>query len=57
VSVNFIVFRNKRGITATYMGRHLFRLARQGEGFLIQSKRAVLDLDALVPQGKVSLIL
>jgi p-cumate 2,3-dioxygenase beta subunit len=57
VSVNFIVFRNKRGITATYMGRHLFRLARQGERLLIQSKRAVLDLDALVPQGKVSLIL
>jgi p-cumate 2,3-dioxygenase subunit beta len=56
-TVNFVTFRNKRSITATYMGRHLFRLIRQGDSFLIKSKRAVLDLDSLVPQGKVSLIL
>ena len=32
-------------------------LVRHGDDFLIQLKRAVLDLDSLVPQGKVSLIL
>ena len=56
-AVNFVTFRNKRGITATYMGEQLWRLQRHADGFRIQLKRCVLDLDALVPQGKVSLIL
>jgi p-cumate 2,3-dioxygenase beta subunit len=56
-AVNFVAFRNKRGITATYMGEQLWRLLRHADGFRIQLKRCVLDLDALVPQGKVSLIL
>lgn len=54
---NFVTFRNKRGITATYMGWHRWTLLRQGEDFRIQLKRCVLDLDGLVPQGKVSLLL
>jgi p-cumate 2,3-dioxygenase beta subunit len=56
-TANFVTYRNKRSITATYMGRNLYRLVTNGDSFLISSKRAVLDLDALVPQGKVSLIL
>ena len=32
-------------------------LVPHGDDFLIQLKRVVLDLDSLVPQGKVSLIL
>jgi len=56
-AVNFVTFRNKRGITATYMGEQLWRLRRHADGLRIQLKRCVLDLDALVPQGKVSLIL
>ena len=56
-TVNFVTFRNKRGITAIYMGEHLWRLLRHADGFRIQLKRCVLDLDALVPQGKVSLLL
>jgi p-cumate 2,3-dioxygenase subunit beta len=54
---NFVVFRNKRGITATYMGQHSWRLLRDAQDFRIQLKRCVLDLDALVPHGKVSMIL
>jgi p-cumate 2,3-dioxygenase subunit beta len=54
---NFVTFRNKRSITATYMGQQLWRLQRHADGFRIERKRCVLDLDALVPQGKVSLIL
>jgi len=56
-TVNFVTFRNKRGVTAVYMGEHLWRLLRYADGFRIQLKRCVLDLDALVPQGKVSLLL
>jgi p-cumate 2,3-dioxygenase subunit beta len=54
---NFATFRTKRGITATYMGWHKWVLVRSGASFLIQLKRTILDLDGLVPQGKVSLLL
>jgi p-cumate 2,3-dioxygenase beta subunit len=56
-AVNFVTFRTKRSITATYMGQQLWRLVREAESFRIQLKRCVLDLDSLVPHGKVSLIL
>jgi p-cumate 2,3-dioxygenase beta subunit len=57
VNSNFVTFRTKRGFTATYMGWHRWILLRKGDGFLIELKRTVLDLDGLVPQGKVSLLL
>ncbi len=57
VTANFVTFRTKRGLTSTYMGRHRYKLVRAGGGFLIRSKRIVLDLDSLVPQGKVSVLL
>jgi p-cumate 2,3-dioxygenase subunit beta len=57
VAANFVTFRTKRSLTATYMGSHKYQLVRNGDDFLIRLKRAVLDLDSLVPQGKVSLIL
>jgi len=57
VNSNFVTFRSKRGITATYMGWHRWILAHGAGGFLIELKRTVLDLDGLVPQGKVSLLL
>ena len=52
-----MTFRTKRGFTATYMGWHRWRLVRDGDDFLIELKRTILDLDGLVPQGKVSLLL
>jgi p-cumate 2,3-dioxygenase subunit beta len=57
VNSNFVTFRTKRGFTATYMGWHRWVLVQGVEGFLIEFKRTVLDLDGLVPQGKVSLLL
>lgn len=56
-TANFVTFRTKRSFTATYMGSQRYRLVRNGDSFLIRLKRNVLDLDSLVPQGKVSLIL
>ena len=57
VNSNFVTFRTKRGVTATYMGWHRWLLIRAGDDFLIELKRTILDLDGLVPQGKVSLLL
>jgi p-cumate 2,3-dioxygenase beta subunit len=57
VNSNFVTFRSKRNITATYMGWHRYLLSRSSDSFLIDLKRTVLDLDGLVPQGKVSLLL
>jgi p-cumate 2,3-dioxygenase beta subunit len=57
VNSNFVTFRTKRGVTATYMGWHRWLLVRAGDDFLIELKRTILDLDGLVPQGKVSLLL
>jgi p-cumate 2,3-dioxygenase beta subunit len=56
-TANFVTFRTKRGFTATYMGSQRYRLVRHADSFLIKLKRNILDLDSLVPQGKVSLIL
>jgi len=53
---NFITFRTKRG-TIEYFGRIRFVLARVGEGFMIRNKRVMMESDALVPQGKVSILL
>lgn len=54
---HFATFRSKRSITATFMGQHIWRLSPHEGSFLIRLKRTVLDLDALVPQGKVSFLL
>ena len=57
VNSNFVTFRTKRNFTATYIGWHRWMLIRGADGFLIELKRMILDLDGLVPQGKVSLLL
>lgn len=55
---NFVVYRSKQGVNDIYPGHSVYelRLAADG-GFRIRSKRAVLDVDTLRPQGKVSIIL
>ena len=55
---NFVVYRSKNGVNDIYPGHSIYRLVAQREGgFKIRSKRAVLDVDTLRPQGKVSIIL
>ena len=55
---NFVVYRSKNGVNDIYPGHSIYRLVAQADGgFRIRSKRAVLDVDTLRPQGKVSIIL
>ncbi len=57
VKCNFVVYRSKNGVNDIYPGHSLYRLVAAAGGFKIRSKRAVLDVDTLRPQGKVSIIL
>jgi len=61
VAVNFVTFRTNKGTTHTYMGSIRYGLvasgANGGRNFQIAYKRATLDLDNLVPQGKVTVFL
>lgn len=53
---NFVTFRTKRG-TFQYIGRIRYHLISRDGGYVIAAKRVMLDLDNLVPQGRVSIIL
>lgn len=54
---SFIVSRAKDITADLYVGHYLYELIEQGEGFIIRKKTVVLDMEALRPHGKVSLIL
>jgi p-cumate 2,3-dioxygenase beta subunit len=56
-TANCLVFRTKNRVTSHYPGNIRYVLVRDGENLLIRSKRVALDLEALIPQGKVSIIL
>ncbi|MGQ0696630.1 MAG: aromatic-ring-hydroxylating dioxygenase subunit beta [Panacagrimonas sp.] len=63
VAVNFLTLRTAKGITQQYPGSilyHLREIATEGlvtDQFRVAYKRSILDLDALVPQGKVTIFL
>lgn len=57
VSCNFVVFRSRMEVTNIYPGHAEYLLVRNGDGLRIRSKKAVLDVDALRPHGKISIIL
>jgi p-cumate 2,3-dioxygenase subunit beta len=55
---NFVVYRSKQGVNDVYPGHSEYDLAIAADGgFRIRRKRAVLAVDTLRPQGKVSIIL
>lgn len=54
---HFVTYRTKRGVGATFTGQQTWRLVEHEGSFRILLKRNVLDLDALVPHGKVSFLL
>jgi p-cumate 2,3-dioxygenase beta subunit len=58
VFANFAVYRVRSGALDTYVGqyRHVIEPDEDG-GFRFVVRKAVLDLDALRPHGKVSIIL
>jgi len=57
VSAAFAVYRFKNGIADTYVGSYRYRLVLADGKLLIREKRSMLDMDALRPQGRVSILL
>ena len=57
VQAAFLTYRSKSGYTDTYVGSIDYVVVRRAEGLRIRSKRCTLDLEALRPQGRVSIIL
>lgn len=56
-AANFGVFRVRNGTLDTYVGCYRHVLVRDGDDLRFAVRKTVLDLDALRPQGKVSIIL
>jgi p-cumate 2,3-dioxygenase beta subunit len=56
VRANFVVFRMRFQNVDPYIGKYHYKLAPRDGTFKILERRAVLDLEALRPHGKVSFI-
>jgi|SRR5579859_3752989 len=57
VTANFVVYRMRYELTDTYVGRYEYTLTRIDGKLKIRQRKAILDLEALRPHGKVSFIL
>jgi p-cumate 2,3-dioxygenase subunit beta len=57
VTANFAVYRMRYESVDTYVGHYDYKLIRIGNELKIRQRRAILDNEALRPQGKVSFIL
>lgn len=57
VTANFVVYRLRLELVDTYIGRYEYTLILQDGTLRIRHRRAILDLEALRPHGKVSIIL
>lgn len=57
VSAAFAVYRFKNGISDVYVGSYRYRLGIVDGTLKIREKRSMLDMDALRPQGRVSILL
>jgi p-cumate 2,3-dioxygenase subunit beta len=57
VTANFVVYRMRYELVDTYIGRYEYTLVQRDGGLKIRERRAILDLEALRPHGKVSIIL
>jgi p-cumate 2,3-dioxygenase subunit beta len=57
VTANFVVYRIRFEQMDTYVGRYEYTLVQRDGGLKIRERRAILDLDALRPHGKVSIIM
>jgi p-cumate 2,3-dioxygenase beta subunit len=58
VAANFAVYRIRNGTLDTYVGHYRHVLERDESGdFRFLVRKSILDLDALRPQGKISIIL
>ncbi len=57
VDANFIIHRVRREIVDVYMGRYEHTLVLVDGQLRFRLRKSILDLDALRPQGKVSIII
>jgi len=57
VTANFVVYRMRYELVDTYVGRYEYTLVQRDGTLKIRERRAILDLEALRPHGKVSIIL
>ena len=57
VTANFAVYRLRFEQVDTYIGRYEYTLVWRDGALKIRHRRAILDLEALRPHGKVSIIL
>jgi p-cumate 2,3-dioxygenase subunit beta len=56
-TANFAVYRFRGEVAETFVGRYEYTLVRRPDGLKIQLRKAILDLEALRPHGKLSIIL
>ena len=54
---SFAVWRSKDGNTDIYVGHYHYRLIEDADSFRIAEKKCVLDMDALRPHARISIIL
>lgn len=52
----FATFRASQGNTDVYFGRHEYRFVEEGGRLRIAEKRTILDMGALRPHGRLSII-
>ncbi|MCQ6276320.1 aromatic-ring-hydroxylating dioxygenase subunit beta [Bacillus sp. V3B] len=57
VRCNFTAYRAKRDFLDTYVGVNEYEFVKEDGKLKIKSKKVILKLEALRPQGKVSIIL
>jgi p-cumate 2,3-dioxygenase beta subunit len=57
MTANFAVYRMRFEQVDTYIGRYEYTLVWSDGALKIRQRRAILDLEALRPHGKVSIIL
>jgi p-cumate 2,3-dioxygenase beta subunit len=57
VAANFVVYRVRDDVVDTYIGRYEHALIATEEGLRFKERKAILDLEALRPHGKISIIL
>jgi p-cumate 2,3-dioxygenase subunit beta len=57
VTANFAVYRLRFEHVDTYVGRYEYTLVQRDGRLKIRARKAILDLEALRPHGKVSIIL
>lgn len=56
ITANFAVYRLRHELVDNYIGRYEHELVRTRSGLRFRVRKAILDLEALRPHGKVSFI-